>query len=162
MFYIITLSKSVPWALTNQIIEVEGIITRDYFNHKTRFFKKKIYLFICESGGGRGRGRGRESLKQTPCWMWSLTQGLISQLWDHDLSQNQELDFSPTVPPRLPLKLFSKALHVTVICNQDWESLHQLHVVLKLDPQVEADLTTNRLQMGSTKLGPKKEESLPT
>lgn len=35
-----------------------------------------------------------EEEKQTPCWVQSPTQGLISGLWGHDLSQNQQSDAS--------------------------------------------------------------------
>ena len=38
-------------------------------------------------------GQGlREREKQTPHWVWSLMQGSISGLWDHDLSWSQMLN----------------------------------------------------------------------
>ena len=43
-----------------------------------------------ENGGRRRGAGGRVNLMQTPCWVWSLMQGLISRPWDHDLSRNQE------------------------------------------------------------------------
>ena len=55
-------------------------------------FLKKNYFKERESTWVRERGRGRENLKQAPCWVQSLTRGLILQFWDHDLSCNQELD----------------------------------------------------------------------
>ena len=42
----------------------------------------------------------REKLKQASCWAQSLTQGSIQWPWDHNLSQNQELDAQQTKPPR--------------------------------------------------------------
>ena len=59
------------------------------------FFKDFIYLLERERESEHKWWEGqkwRENLKHTPCWAWSLTQGLISWLWDHDLSWNQELD----------------------------------------------------------------------
>ena len=44
--------------------------------------------------------RQNENLKQAACSAHSLTQGLIPQPWDHDLSGNQELDTQPTESPR--------------------------------------------------------------
>ena len=48
--------------------------------------KKKVYLFWerqREHKLGRGREK-RENPKRVPCSAWSLTQGQIPQLWDHD------------------------------------------------------------------------------
>ena len=39
---------------------------------------------------GRDIAIGREDLKHMPCLAWSPMWGLISQPWDHDLSQNQK------------------------------------------------------------------------
>ena len=61
------------------------------------FFLSFIYL-------GGGQGRGRENLKQILSWAWSSMQGLIPWPWDHDLSQNQELDAQPTESPRRPVR----------------------------------------------------------
>ena len=78
-------------------------------------FFLKIYLFylfwerereredMSEAERGRGWGRGN-NLKQTPQWAWSPMWGLISQLWDHELSQHQKLDAQPTEPLRFPSK----------------------------------------------------------
>ena len=59
------------------------------------FFKDFIYFFILkrerEHVWEQGEGQS-ENLKQTPHWVRRPTQGLISQPWDHDLSQNQESD----------------------------------------------------------------------
>ena len=66
---------------------------------------KKIYLFIEEKESKRARWKGqreREAEKQTPLLAQSLMQGSISGPWDHDLSQNQELDAYPSKPPRHP------------------------------------------------------------
>ena len=52
-----------------------------------------------EKGGERERERERENLKQAPCSPWSSSP----RTWDHDPSQNQELDAQPTEPPRCPL-----------------------------------------------------------
>ena len=52
--------------------------------------------------GERGRGRERDNPKQAPHSVQSLTQGSIIPPWDHDLSQNQELDVQPTEPPGAP------------------------------------------------------------
>ena len=49
-----------------------------------------MYYFIRERE--RGRERWRENLKQAPHSSQSPTWGSIPQPWDHDLSQNQELD----------------------------------------------------------------------
>ena len=51
-----------------------------------------------ESMTGRGRVEERENLKQTPHWAWSLTLGLISRPWDHDLSQMLSWLCHPGVP----------------------------------------------------------------
>ena len=50
------------------------------------------------------RERERENPKQAPHSVQSLIQGSISQCGDQDMSQNQELDTSPTKPPRDPKK----------------------------------------------------------
>ena len=44
------------------------------------------------TGGEGQRERERENLKQVPRSAQSPTRGSILQQWDHDLSQNQELD----------------------------------------------------------------------
>ena len=41
---------------------------------------------------GEAGGEEIENVKQTPHWAQSLMQGLIPLFWDHDMSQNQELD----------------------------------------------------------------------
>ena len=66
-------------------------------------FKKKI------EGGSRGTGSERilSSLHTQPV---SLTEGSTLQLWDHDLSWNQESNTQPTEPLRLPEKSFSMCL----------------------------------------------------
>ena len=71
------------------------------------FFFFKIYLFEREKErvSGRGRGRGRESQADSPVSV-DPKWGLISWLWDHDLSRNQELDAQPTEPPRHLCGLF--------------------------------------------------------
>ena len=58
------------------------------------------------------RERKRENLQQAPHSTWSLMQGSIPQPWDHDLSQNQELDAQPTEPPRSRLGLCLLILHI--------------------------------------------------
>ena len=61
------------------------------------------------TGRGKGQSRGRENVKQAPCSGQSLTQDSISRPWDHDLSQNQELDAEPTEPSRHPYFLYFEA-----------------------------------------------------
>ena len=57
-----------------------------------------MYIFL---GGGGARERMRENLKQAPhSAVCSLTWGLISQPWDHDLSWNPELDTKLIEPLR--------------------------------------------------------------
>ena len=46
--------------------------------------------------------RKRETLRQAPHPAQNLTWGSVSQPWDRDLSQNQELNAWPTEPPRCP------------------------------------------------------------
>ena len=60
------------------------------------------YLFERETAGRRGQGGERKHPKYTPGWVWRPMRGSISQPWDHDLSQNQESDAEPTIPPRHP------------------------------------------------------------
>ena len=50
----------------------------------------------------KGEGAERESQAGSTLSVWSLTQGSIPRPWDHDLSQNQELDAQPTVSTKLP------------------------------------------------------------
>ena len=64
----------------------------------------------------RGAEGERENLKQAPHAAWSPTQGLISQPWDHDPSQNQELSAQPTEPSRCPKTLLSM-FEVTEVMN---------------------------------------------
>lgn len=66
------------------------------------FFFKILLMRETEDESGRDMVTG-ESDKQTPCWARSPIWGTISQPWDHELSQNQELDASPNAPPRCPL-----------------------------------------------------------
>ena len=69
-------------------------------------FSLKIKRFIyfekererVEARGGTEGGRGRENLKQAPAQLRARSH----EPQDHDLSQNQELDVSPTEPPRQP------------------------------------------------------------
>ena len=42
-------------------------------------------------GGAEGEGE-RENVEQTPRWAWSLLQGSIPGLLDHDLSPSQMLN----------------------------------------------------------------------
>ena len=57
-----------------------------------------------------GRGRGRERiLTRTPNSLWSPTQGLIPGPWNHDPSQNQELDAQSTEPPGAPINKYFKS-----------------------------------------------------
>ena len=78
-------------------------------------FKDFINFYFREresTSGGKGqREREKENLEQAVCSAWSPTWGLIPQLWDHELSRNQELDAQPTEPPRCPsLKDFKTAI----------------------------------------------------
>ena len=59
-------------------------------------FLERVHMHATE-GRAEGEGKG-ENLKQTPCWMQSPTQDLISGPWDHDLSWNQELEDSLSHP----------------------------------------------------------------
>ena len=52
------------------------------------FFLDRERESECEQG--RGAEGDRENLKQAPHSAQSLTQDLIPQLWDHELSQNRE------------------------------------------------------------------------
>ena len=66
------------------------------------FFKKKmLYVFIWERARAGWRKGAEERNKQTPRW----AQSSIPQPWDHNQSQNQELDAQPTPPPRHPKEL---------------------------------------------------------
>ena len=70
-----------------------------------------IYLF-CVRGKWTGEGQRegkeeRENSKQVPAVNTEPNAGLQLTNWDHDLSQNQELDAQPMEPPRFPfLKAF--------------------------------------------------------
>ena len=46
--------------------------------------------------------RERERESQSPRWVQDQRRGWIPWSGDHDLSQNQESDAQPTVPPRIP------------------------------------------------------------
>ena len=52
------------------------------------------------------RERERENLNKALHSVQRPTWGSISQPWDHDLGQNQELDAQPTEPPRRPHPYF--------------------------------------------------------
>lgn len=58
---------------------------------------KLIYLFERErvqlraEGGVKGEGERENPQADSPSWEWTLTQGLIPELWDYDMNQNQEL-----------------------------------------------------------------------
>ena len=66
------------------------------FHNFIFLIKYYTYLFERERKNAQVReeagGKGGEDLKQTPHWLWNPMWGLISQPWDHDLSQNQESD----------------------------------------------------------------------
>ena len=52
---------------------------------------------------GRGRVRGRENPKQAPwCQRRARCRAWSHELWDHDLSWDQELATQPSEPPRCP------------------------------------------------------------
>ena len=53
-------------------------------------FFRLIYLYV-QVHASRGSAVGEEE-KPNPQWAQSPMWGLIPQLWDHDLSQNQESD----------------------------------------------------------------------
>ena len=56
---------------------------------------------------GRDRGKGKERISSRLPTEWGAWGGsLTPEPSDHDLNQNQELDFSPTKPPRHPRFLF--------------------------------------------------------
>ena len=53
-----------------------------------------------------GREGGRERILSRLHTAWSLMQGSVTQPWDHDLTQNQELNAQPTEPPRCPSSIY--------------------------------------------------------
>ena len=64
---------------------------------------------MCKRGRGRERERERERLipKQAPhCQCRAHCGARTHELWDHDLSWNQESDAYPTEPPRCPASWF--------------------------------------------------------
>ena len=69
---------------------------------------KNVYLFILGgresiSRGEEQRERGRECPKQAPhCQCRVRCEAQSQELWDRDLSRNQESDTQPTEPPRCP------------------------------------------------------------
>ena len=71
--------------------------TVTYVNYFSINWEKGDFCFLFVEGErerhvGKGRERKGQNLKQAPCPVQSPTQSLTSQPWDHDLSQNQELD----------------------------------------------------------------------
>ena len=71
--------------------------------------KKAVFIFYCTLlvsflflKKTREGQRERENLKQAPSPAWSPTQGLMSQPWYHDLSQNHESDAYLTELPTYP------------------------------------------------------------
>lgn len=62
-------------------------------------------------------GRRRENLQQTPRFAWSLSQGSISRLRDHDLSQikNQTPNHPTNSVIQEPLAVSDKAKHTLSI-----------------------------------------------
>ena len=74
------------------------------------YFFVSVFVFFetqREREREREREEGERNLKQAAHLAWSPMRDSISQLWDHDLSQNQELDTQSTEPPRCPM-LFLK------------------------------------------------------
>ena len=59
------------------------------------------------SRGGAEREGEEESQTGSVLSVQSPVRGLNSELWDHDLSQNQELDAEQTKPPMLPYTIIS-------------------------------------------------------
>ena len=68
------------------------------FIHKDSFFNILFLKFIWE--------RKRKNLKQTPLLSGEPHRGLNLTPWDHNLSQNQELDAWPTEPLGAPVFVF--------------------------------------------------------
>ena len=61
------------------------------------FFKNNFIYLLERKRGAREsmcseKGQGQME-KQTPCWAGSLMQGLIPELWDHDLTRRQMLNW---------------------------------------------------------------------
>ena len=61
-----------------------------------------FFSFLSERVHEQGRGAEEQNLKQAPCSVQSLTQSLIPQPLDHDLSPNQESGPQQTKPCRHP------------------------------------------------------------
>ena len=56
-----------------------------------------------ESTSGEGQKKERQNPKQAPCHQHRARHGARThELQDHDLSQNQQSDAQPAVPPRHP------------------------------------------------------------
>ena len=73
------------------------ILKEIHNNWDTLYIHTYMYVYILyvytiwegERAWAGAEGEG-ENLEQSPHWAQSLMQGLISQPWDHDLSQKQE------------------------------------------------------------------------
>ena len=89
----------------------------------------QIYYFERERFGGWGEaereGEGK-TLKHIPHWAQSQTWGSISWSWNHDLSQNQELDAQPNEASRHPSISIAKSLYLP-LSNEGSRSQQQLN-----------------------------------
>ena len=87
------------------------------------FLLKREYVQAGQWGRERERQREREkeNLKQAPCSVQSLTQGLIPQPWDH-----QESVAQPTEPLRCPYSLFKKKEILTFVTT--WMNLEYITI----------------------------------
>ena len=63
--------------------------------------KESVHVHVHVSGGGQRESEGERESQAGSMLSMEPNTGLISQLWDHDLSL-QKSDASPTEPPRRP------------------------------------------------------------
>ena len=83
--------------------EIVAMLDLPIFQEKPprRFLLFFVFYLREREWAGRGWQRGRERIKQAPrCQHRAQCGTQTHKPWDHDLSQNQELDAQPTEPPR--------------------------------------------------------------
>ena len=86
----------------------------------------------------------RGSLKQIPSWVWSLIESSISLLWDHDLSQKQELECLTDWATQVPLSstFFFLNNYFLQCFHQDISTNYCMLVALFLTPDLRLSSLT--------------------
>lgn len=96
----------------------------------------KMYFYILESereytSGGRHKEKEEGKREQENfLWAWSLSQGLISWYWDHELSQNEASESQLIESPRCPSKSKIKKKNSCSLMKRRWKQTEFMNYII--------------------------------